>query len=324
MGFGHVNALGSDTQGTEYNGAVTRDALFYPWGQFWVSQGLFASFSDVDMGTINVDVGRARNYNYIQGRWISPDPDNASAQPSDPQTWNVYAYARNNPATLTDPTGEDYRICVHDETNQNRLCTVYESEEPFLQTLKNPGPGITVQGNELSGTIYGTDVNGNRVEAGTYEQVPGHGMEDHGLEHDVAADMAIGGLLSAGLRVGVAAIDWATSGLRNLLGLGAQEATTQVASRLAGATVDQVVIKASSTVGNQSVQVASEDVAKQAADQFLGPGAKPIYANRGAGPEAGWKSADGARVVLDTHVDAQGVHMNFINKTTGGNLHVRW
>jgi RHS repeat-associated protein len=103
MGFGHVNALGSETQDTEYNGAVTRDALFYPWGQFWVSRGLFASFSDVDSETIGFDVGRARNYNYTQGRWMTPDP--LGGDITNPQSLNRYAYVMNNPTTFIDPLG---------------------------------------------------------------------------------------------------------------------------------------------------------------------------------------------------------------------------
>jgi len=34
--------------------------------------------------------------------------------------------------------------------------------------------------------------------------------------------------------------------------------------------------------------------------------------------------SDGTRVVIDTHQDALGTHMNFRNLLTGGNLHVRW
>jgi RHS repeat-associated protein len=48
----------------------------------------------------------SRAYNPPPGRWLSPDPAGLSAaDPSDPQTWNAYAYAGNNPTTLTDPTG---------------------------------------------------------------------------------------------------------------------------------------------------------------------------------------------------------------------------
>ena len=40
------------------------------------------------------------------GRWMSPDPGGEKVvKLDDPQTWNMYAYVRNNPTTLTDPTG---------------------------------------------------------------------------------------------------------------------------------------------------------------------------------------------------------------------------
>ena len=39
------------------------------------------------------------------GRFMTPDPLMASAKVWDPQTWNRYAYARNNPLSYIDPTG---------------------------------------------------------------------------------------------------------------------------------------------------------------------------------------------------------------------------
>ena len=42
------------------------------------------------------------------GRFISPDPLMATPERLlDPREWNMYAYARNNPLTNTDPTGLD-------------------------------------------------------------------------------------------------------------------------------------------------------------------------------------------------------------------------
>jgi len=41
-----------------------------------------------------------------QGRWQVPDPAGlAAVDPSNPQSWNRYAYVMNNPATSTDPLG---------------------------------------------------------------------------------------------------------------------------------------------------------------------------------------------------------------------------
>src|SRR5581483_10522034 len=43
-----------------------------------------------------------------QGRWISPDPAGLGAvNPTDPQTWNRYAYVANRPMNSVDPVGLD-------------------------------------------------------------------------------------------------------------------------------------------------------------------------------------------------------------------------
>jgi RHS repeat-associated protein len=47
-----------------------------------------------------------RRYNPTQGRWISPDPAGLSAvNPTNPQSWNRYAYVVNNPLIFIDPLG---------------------------------------------------------------------------------------------------------------------------------------------------------------------------------------------------------------------------
>ena len=40
-----------------------------------------------------------------QGRFTIPDDPLVDQYPSDPQSWNRYGYARNNPPTFTDATG---------------------------------------------------------------------------------------------------------------------------------------------------------------------------------------------------------------------------
>jgi len=50
----------------------------------------------------------ARQYPPNLARWLSPDPAGTTAVTlTDPQTWNPYAYVRNIPATLNDPSGLD-------------------------------------------------------------------------------------------------------------------------------------------------------------------------------------------------------------------------
>ena len=52
-----------------------------------------------------LDFAQARFYGSTQGRFTSSDPFSASAIIADPQTFNRYAYCRNNPVNSTDPTG---------------------------------------------------------------------------------------------------------------------------------------------------------------------------------------------------------------------------
>lgn len=59
-----------------------------------------------------VDYMHARYYDPHVGRFLSVDPKGASAKPSLPQTWNRYAYARNNPLKYIDPDGQDVYIVV--------------------------------------------------------------------------------------------------------------------------------------------------------------------------------------------------------------------
>jgi len=48
----------------------------------------------------------ARYYGSSMGRFMSPDPITVtSARQADPQQLNLYSYVRNNPLTLTDPSG---------------------------------------------------------------------------------------------------------------------------------------------------------------------------------------------------------------------------
>ena len=46
-----------------------------------------------------------RHYGSAMGRFTSPDPLMASANVADPQSWNRYFYARNNPLKYNDPLG---------------------------------------------------------------------------------------------------------------------------------------------------------------------------------------------------------------------------
>jgi RHS repeat-associated protein len=108
--FMHANALNSTTMETPYNGGTpVSDMLYYPQGQIWqdpqAQDYQFAGAFYMDWLT-SADVTPNRFYRYDLGRWLTPDPAGVSAvNPSNPQTWNMYAYVTNNPTTLNDPSG---------------------------------------------------------------------------------------------------------------------------------------------------------------------------------------------------------------------------
>lgn len=116
-GLGAVTSLVPDAQGTAMVSiANATDVLTRRWADpFGASRGSVPTGWVGDRGFLNkatdaatglTQVG-ARYYDAALGRFISVDP---VMDLTDPQQWNAYAYANNNPATFTDPTGLIARI----------------------------------------------------------------------------------------------------------------------------------------------------------------------------------------------------------------------
>jgi RHS repeat-associated protein len=64
-----------------------------------------------------LDYFLARYYSGAQGRFLSVDPENAGAKHADPQSWNAYSYALNNPLRYVDPLGLAPGDCYVDGVN---------------------------------------------------------------------------------------------------------------------------------------------------------------------------------------------------------------
>lgn len=78
-----------------------------------------------------------RYHSSIQGRFTSVDPQNAGADSSDPQSWNGYVYARNNPLLLVDPDGLDVEVFWNGSSSGKWYG---DSEfESFKKDLQNQG-----------------------------------------------------------------------------------------------------------------------------------------------------------------------------------------
>jgi RHS repeat-associated protein len=107
--YRHSDWLRSNRLCSSPSQTVTCDAAYGPYGETYAPSGSAdPSFTGMNQDTApNLYDFPAREYG-IQGRWPSPDPAGVSAvNPSDPQTWNRYAYVRNSPLMMVDPLGLD-------------------------------------------------------------------------------------------------------------------------------------------------------------------------------------------------------------------------
>lgn len=60
----------------------------------------------------NLDYFGARHYSSTLGRFVQADTPMAGQFAADPQSWNLYAYARNNPQKYTDPSGRVWKLAT--------------------------------------------------------------------------------------------------------------------------------------------------------------------------------------------------------------------
>ena len=67
-------------------------------------RSLLGTFRDSETG---FDYANQRYHNPGTGRFLTPDPYQNSAGPTDPGSWNRFAYARGDPVNRFDPTGLD-------------------------------------------------------------------------------------------------------------------------------------------------------------------------------------------------------------------------
>jgi RHS repeat-associated protein len=113
------------------------------------------------------DYFEARYYSSAMGRFLSPDPGwFSAADPTDPQSWNLYSYARNNPFTNIDPDGYD---CVY---------------------LNNAGTDVD---RDKNGNVTGIDTHSNSGECGKNGGYWVDGTFDHGTVYSNSNDVSLTG-----------------------------------------------------------------------------------------------------------------------------------
>jgi RHS repeat-associated protein len=112
--YRHSDHLGSSRFVSTTNRTMYSDTAYAPFGEPYAQAGVSdLSFTGMNQDTVSgLYDFPAREYS-IQGRWPSPDPAGlAAVDPTNPQSWNRYAYVLNNPLRAIDPTGLE---CIWDD-----------------------------------------------------------------------------------------------------------------------------------------------------------------------------------------------------------------
>lgn len=113
-----ADTLGTPRINTDANGAVIARHDYMPFGEAiataqrttgYSGDGVKKKFTGYERDDeTGLDFAQARMCSSALGRFGIPDPENAGADSSSPQSWNGYAYVANNPLNLVDPSGLAY------------------------------------------------------------------------------------------------------------------------------------------------------------------------------------------------------------------------
>jgi RHS repeat-associated protein len=113
---------------------------YFPWGEPRGTnpQDAWSYASYWTDSATGLDYANNRYYSNAYGRFMTPDPYQASGGPNDPQSWNRYAYTRGDPVNRYDPTGlMDSLTCgsggyEEDEDGVEEECAVWQPDSCLL------------------------------------------------------------------------------------------------------------------------------------------------------------------------------------------------
>jgi RHS repeat-associated protein len=146
--------LGSTRAITSATGATVARYDYTPFGEqilsgyanrgsLWSANlGVTAKFTGKERdGETGLDYFGARYFSGAQGRFTSTDEPLNDQEQSDPQSWNLYSYVRNNPLRFIDPTGRECVTLDNGTTGDNGLGKMCQA---VLDADKNKKPDVTV------------------------------------------------------------------------------------------------------------------------------------------------------------------------------------
>ena len=197
----HTDAIGSVRMITDPSGTVLARYDYTPFGQPWNPPGTVEAMQfagkerELQDGNLQdvLDHFLARDVLSFTGRFTTVDPGHVNGDVFDPQSWNSYAYARNNSFVYTDPSGTEYQICAFGGRDFPGSCG-WISNPSFFDLINNPGPGIRLSG----GWIYAGNVKvGSYRTAGFGDWAQLTGALSSGWLREQATSMAIGATIAA-------------------------------------------------------------------------------------------------------------------------------
>jgi RHS repeat-associated protein len=114
--YGHVDWLGTSRLTSAAASGFVGESARGPFGEPYATVLGPNTLQDFSHMIFNIENDlydtHYREYHPTQGRWITPDPAGiAAVDPTNPQTWNRYAYTSNNPLSNSDPLGLYYDVC---------------------------------------------------------------------------------------------------------------------------------------------------------------------------------------------------------------------
>ena len=154
--------LGSARVVTNATGGIVEESDFYPFGgERIITDTLNNNYKftgkerDPESGLDNF--GFRYNSSSL-GRFMSPDPFAGSGRVENPQTWNRYAYALNNPLRYTDPLGL-FASPAYNCSEGNDAC-LNDAQRQILENSR-----VEIDGQKLSGEALYSKLNETQQNA---------------------------------------------------------------------------------------------------------------------------------------------------------------
>jgi len=95
-----------------------------------------------------------RYFGSSMGRFMTPDAFYKDSHVGDPQSWNEYAYARNNPLRYVDPTGQNATVSTSCSTDANDATTCNVNISASFSIYAQQGSNLSQdQLNQAASTI---------------------------------------------------------------------------------------------------------------------------------------------------------------------------